>query len=44
MTAAKEAIWVQGERRLVRSADISKRGLWEKRQSGEGGPMVLQLT
>lgn len=43
LTASNQAIW-QGARRLVRSADVSKRGLWEKRQSGLAGPMVLQLT
>lgn len=44
MTAANEATWVQGENKLIRRPDVSKRGLWEKRQSGPAGPMVLQLT
>jgi hypothetical protein len=43
LTATNQAIW-QGSRRLLRSADVSKRGVWEKRQSGEAGPLVLQLT
>jgi hypothetical protein len=38
----KEAIW-DGPK-CIQLKDNSKRGLYEKRQSGTAGPMVMQLT
>ena len=33
-----------GVQSVIMRPDDSKRGIYEKRQSGPGGPMVLQLT
>lgn len=43
LTGSKQALW-DGPKRIRLIADISKRGIWEKCQSGHAGPMVLQLT
>jgi hypothetical protein len=43
LVAQGDAIW-DGPRRVIRIADKSKRGIWQKQQSGFAGPLVLQLT
>jgi hypothetical protein len=43
LTGSKQALW-DGPKRIRLIADVSKRGIWQKCQSGHAGPMVLQLT
>ena len=43
MVRKNYAVW-DNHKQIRVLGDESKRGLWEKRQSGEAGPMVLQLT
>jgi len=43
MTANKDAHWLN-PRQLRPTPDKSKRDIWEPKQSGYAGPLVLQLT
>ena len=43
LTASNQASW-DGPKRLKLAPDKSKRDIWEPKQSGYAGPLVLQLT
>jgi hypothetical protein len=43
IVARGDGYW-DGPRRVIRIADSSKRGIWQKVRSGYAGPVVLQLT
>jgi hypothetical protein len=43
MTANRDAHWLN-PRQLRLTPDKSKRDIWEPKQSGFAGPLVLQLT
>jgi hypothetical protein len=43
VVARGDASW-RGPKQIVRTADKSKRGVWEPAMSGKYGPLVMQLT